>query len=103
EEELNKLKSEHFCAFVDVNFRGFKRQPESVPEPALGDTHFKEFRGVGPKEEESSAPGRPVFLPTNGLSQSLDSEQHGVFAKALLEGLKGAADKKGYEPDGLVT
>lgn len=103
EQELDKLKSEHFCAFLDVNFRGFKRKPESVPEPALGTSPFKEFRGVAVKEEESSAPGRVVFLATNGLSQSLDAEDHGLFTKTLLKGLQGAADKKGYEPDGSVT
>jgi C-terminal peptidase prc len=103
EQQLDKLKSEHFCAFIDVNFRGFKRGPESVPEPTLETSPFKEFRGVAPKEDDSSAPGRVVFLATNGLSQSLDAEDHGVFTKTLVEGLKGAADKKGYEPDGLVT
>jgi C-terminal peptidase prc len=103
EQELNPLKSEHFCAFIDVNFRGFKAKPEPVPEPTLGSSAFKEFRGVAAKEEESSAPGRAVFLATNGLSQALDAEKHGIFTKALLKGLKGAADKKGYEPDGLIT
>ncbi len=103
EQELDQMKTENFCAFIDVNFRGFKRGPESVPEPTLGTTSFREFRGVAPKEEDSSAQGRVVFLATNGLSQSLDAEKHGVFTKTLLKGLKGAADTKGYEPDGLVT
>src|SRR5262249_21187063 len=31
EQELDPMKSEHFCAFLDVNFRGFKSGPESVP------------------------------------------------------------------------
>lgn len=103
EQELDPLKSEHFCALIDVNFRGFLHGPQSVPEPTLGTSSFREFRGVAPKEEESSAPGRVVFLATNGLSQSLDAKEHGIFTKTLLEGLKGAADSKGYEPDGLVT
>ena len=102
-QELAKLKSEHFCAFIDVNFRGFQRRPEHVPEPTLGTSPFKEFRGVAAKEEDASAPGRVVFLATNGLSPSLDAEKHGLFTQTLLEGLKGAADKKGYEADGLVT
>jgi carboxyl-terminal processing protease len=103
EQELNPLKSEHFCAFIDVNFRGFKPKPEPVPEPALGTSPFKEFRGVAAKEDATSAPGRVVFLATNGLSPSIHGEKHGIFTKILLKGLKGAADKKGYEPDGLVT
>jgi C-terminal peptidase prc len=103
EHELDGLKSEHFCAFIDVNFRGFKSRPESVPEPVLPTAAFREFRGVAAKEEESSAPGRVVFLATNGLSQAPDGEKHGLFTELLLNGLKGAADKKGYEPDGFVT
>jgi C-terminal peptidase prc len=103
EQELDQMKSERFCAFIDVNFRGFKRRPEHVPEPTLGTSPFKEFRGVAPKEDDPSAPGRVVFLATNGLSQSLDTEEHGLFTQTLLKGLKGAADKKGYEADGLVT
>lgn len=103
EQELDPLQSEHFCAFLDVNFRGFKHGPETIPEPTLDTTPFREFRGVAPKEDDSSAQGRVVFLATNGLSQSLDAEEHGVFTQTLLKGLQGAADTKGYEADGLVT
>src|SRR5439155_17618089 len=98
-----QLKSEHFCALLEVNFRGFKRGPETIPVPVLGTNPFREFRGVAPKEDDSSAPGRVVFLATNGLSQSLDADKHGLFTKIVLKGLQGAADKKGYEPDGSVT
>jgi C-terminal peptidase prc len=44
-----------------------------------------------------------LFLATNGLTRSLDLKDHGLFAAAVLDGLKGAADKDGYEPDGNVT
>jgi carboxyl-terminal processing protease len=105
QQELDKLKSQRFCAFVDVNFAGFKDGPEKVPEPVLTTHTYREFRGVGVdgKEDAVPAPGRVVFLATNGLSSSLDLKEHGVFTQLLLDGLKGGADKDGYEPDGVVT
>src|SRR5262249_34822326 len=56
-------------------------------------------------EAEDHAPqtGRVVFLATNGLHTSIDLKDNGLFAKAVIEGLTGAADKDGYEPDGSVT
>src|SRR5262249_39284367 len=48
-------------------------------------------------------PGRVVFLATNGLVPSLDLKDHGIFARVLLDGLKGKADKEGGEADGLIT
>jgi uncharacterized protein with von Willebrand factor type A (vWA) domain len=42
-------------------------------------------------------------LATNGLSQALDADKHGLFTQLVLDALKGAADKEGFEPDGLVT
>src|SRR5262249_6897857 len=32
-----------------------------------------------------------------------DADKHGTFTQAVLDGLKGKADKEGYEPDGIVT
>jgi C-terminal peptidase prc len=102
-QELDKLKSQRFCAMIDVNFRGFDKGPEKIADPTLGETPYKEFRGPTVKEDETSAQGRVVFLATNGLTPPLDLEKHGLFTQVLLDGLKGAADKEGYGPDGLVT
>ena len=102
-QEFDKLKSHRFCAFIDVNFTGFEKQPVSLPEPVLGTAAYKEFRGSDGSEEKLPPPGRAVFLATNGLSQSLDLEKHGLFTQIILDGLKGAADKEGFEPDGVVT
>ena len=64
---------------------------------------YREFLG-GEKDEDRPVPaGRVVFLANLGLKPSLDLADHGVFAQALLDGLKGAADKEGYGPDGYVT
>lgn len=100
-ERLQKLKSRHFCAFVDVDFKGFVDL--KTIEPTLGSSPYREFLGDDKTDEHGALPGRVVYLATNGLTLSLDLKEHGLFSTALLAGLKGAADKEGYEPDGLVT
>jgi carboxyl-terminal processing protease len=103
-EALKKLKSQHFCVFLDVDFKGFTSNDKKIAEPTLGSNAYKEFLGdEDESEDEVVKPGRVLFLASNGLVRSLDLKDHGVFAEALLKGLEGAADKTGYEPDGLVT
>src|SRR5262249_28129612 len=97
---LGKLTSRKFCAFIDINFKGFNAP--TVPDPVLGLAAYSEFLG-DESEEHNFKPGRVAFLATNGLSVSLDLKEHGLFTYPLLDGLKGAADKEGYEPDGLIT
>jgi C-terminal peptidase prc len=104
EHEMQTLKSQQLCVFVDVSFKGF----DSGNEVFAGvdpDKTYREFLGIAKDddEEEPRKPGRVVFAATDGLSQSIDLKQHGLFAKVLLDALKGAADKEGYEPDGVVT
>jgi C-terminal peptidase prc len=105
-EELDKLKSHQVCLFVDVFFKGYKpangKPPTdpNVPRAAL----FKEFFGKDNDEEEAPAPGRILFLASGtGRLLSPDVKEHGTFAQVILDGLKGKADKEGYEPDGVVT
>ncbi|MSR30745.1 MAG: S41 family peptidase [Gemmataceae bacterium] len=100
---LKNLKSNQFCAFIDINFKGFLAQGKSVAEVTLGQNPYQEFFGEDEGEDSSPVQGRAVFLATNGLTQSLDLENQGIFTQSLLNGLKGAADKDGYEPDGIVT
>src|SRR5205807_5307402 len=101
EHALEKFKSQHFCAFIDANFKGFDSGKE--PAPDLNVVNFfqmKEFLG---NEEENAPIGRAVFLATRGITPSLDLDKHDLFTTVLLDALKGAADKEGYEPDGVVT
>jgi C-terminal peptidase prc len=102
QQELDKLKkTTHFCAFIDVNYRGFDVGKEQAPE-ANTNGFFKEF--FGNEDEEKPVPtGRVVFWATMGMGQALDLDKHGSFAQVILDGLSGKADKEGYEPDGLVT
>jgi C-terminal peptidase prc len=103
EETLKALKSQRFCAFLDVDFKGFTDAPKGTPEPTLGSVPYKEFLGDDGTEDHLPVPGHVIFLATNGLKPSLDLEKHGIFTEVILAGLKGAADKEGYEPDGVVT
>ncbi len=63
----------------------------------------KEFLGDDGTDDHLSIPGRILFLATNGLANPVDAKDHGIFAQAILDGLKGEADKVGYEPDGNIT
>ncbi|HTU91118.1 MAG TPA: S41 family peptidase [Gemmataceae bacterium] len=102
-EALKDLKSRRFCVLLDVNFKGFTTTDKKVAEATLGTNPYKEFLGTDDNEEELAKPGRALFLANDGLKRSLDLKDHGIFAEAVLKGLEGAADKDGYEPDGLVT
>ncbi len=102
---LKNLKSQRFCVLLDVDFKGFTTPDKKIAEATLGTIPFKEYLGVDENEEELAKPGRALFsiLSTRGLTRSLDLKNHSVFAASVLKGLQGAADKDGYEPDGLVT
>lgn len=99
EHALEKLKSQRLCVLVDVNFKGFDAGPAGTLEPSRTNL-FKEFLG---SDEENVPPGRVVFLATDGFTQSIDVKDMGLFAKVVVDALKGAADKEGYEADGVVT
>jgi C-terminal peptidase prc len=100
---LKDLKSERFCTFLDVNFKGYTGEAAGVGEPTLGASPYKEFLGDDGSQEHLAHTGRVLFLATNGLANPVDAKDHGIFGQAILDGLKGEADKVGYEPDGNIT
>lgn len=102
EHELQAIKSKRLCLFVDVNFKGFDAGKGPAPELNV-ENLYQEFLGKDKEKDNKSLTGRVLFLANRGLKPSLDLEQHGLFAQVILDGLKGAADKEGYEPDGLIT
>jgi len=102
ETALEKLQSHKVVAILDVNFKGLDPGKEVLAEPNLFDL-VKVFIGPEDKEEHVLPPGRVVMLSNNSVSQPLELESSGLFTKVLLDGLKGAADQNGYEPDGVVT
>src|SRR5262245_10536908 len=102
--EFDKLKSRNLAVFLDLNFKGFDAGKDaSIPEASLGEVPYKEFLGDDKTEEHNPLPGRVIYMATNGLNTSPDLKEHGLFATAVLAGLKSEADKAGYEPDGVVT
>ena len=105
-EAMKGFKSQDLAVFLDVNFKGFTPPADSkpIPEATFTDKPFAEFRGdLGSEEGQERTPGRVVFLANRPTSASLDGPDHGIFATALLDALKGAADTDGKEADGLVT
>jgi len=102
EKEMEKLKSQRFLGLIDVNLKGFDAGKEVIAEPNPND-FFKVFLGDDDSEEKQPKPGRVVVLATSGLKPSLDLDSQGLFSTALLDAFKGAADKDGYEPDGVIT
>jgi carboxyl-terminal processing protease len=102
ETALKSLKSQKVCAIVDVNYKSYDSGKEVIPDPNLIDM-VRVFVGNEDKEEHTLPPGRVVMLSNNSVSQPLELESQGLFTKLLIDGLKGAADQDGYEPDGVVT
>jgi C-terminal peptidase prc len=101
--EMNRLKSQKFCAFIDVNFKGLEAGKDA-PAEADPEKIYQEYFGNEKDEDElPTKVGRIVFAANDGLSPPITLDKHGLFAKVILDGLKGAADKEGYEPDGVVT
>jgi len=94
ETHLNKLKTQRFVAFIDVNFLGFNLPKDKSPDPNL-QNFYREFLG---SEEAKEPPSRTVFLANNGLKPSVDLDKHGIFTKVLLDGLRGKATLKVTSP-----
>ncbi len=101
ETALSKLQSQKFCALLDVNFAGFKTE-KGASTGANVTSFYQEFLGKE-KEESAPPPGRVLFIANDRLKPSLETEKHGIFTQLVVDALKGAADKEGYEPDGVVT
>jgi carboxyl-terminal processing protease len=98
---VEKAKTEKLCAIIDVNMRGYETK-EDVPEANVIDM-LRVFVGKEDKEEHALPPGRVVLMANSSQSALLDVGNQSLFMKVLIDGLKGAADVDGYEPDGVIT
>ncbi|MFQ3591772.1 MAG: S41 family peptidase [Gemmataceae bacterium] len=104
EEKFKALKARNVCVLLDVDFTAIKEDKSiAIAEPTLGRAPYREFLGDDGTDDHLPLAGRIAFLATNGLSASLDLDNHGLFATVLIEALGGKADKEGYEADGLIT
>jgi C-terminal peptidase prc len=103
EAEFKEVKTQKLCVMIDVNLKGFVPAPnEAVIEPNILDM-VRVFVGNEDKEEHALPAGRVVYLASNAVVDHIDKEKNGLFTEVMIAALKGAADKEGYEPDGLVT
>lgn len=106
EAALKEFKSEKLCVFLDFNLKGFEPGKESVLEPNIFD-FIRAFAGVTTRQvdsdEQTLPPGRSIMLANGGIAPPVIVKGHGIFTLALVDALKGKADKEGYEPDGVVT
>jgi carboxyl-terminal processing protease len=99
EQQFEKLQHHPLVAIVDVNFMGFDLGGEKAPDPVSGN-FFKPYLGG---EELKDDPRRALLL-NRGLKPSLETDENGLLAAVILDGLlKGKADSEGYEADGNVT
>ncbi|MCE9530758.1 MAG: caspase family protein, partial [Planctomycetes bacterium] len=103
EAEFKNLKVKEVCAFLDLDLKAFEAGKEVVLEPNVMD-FVRVMLGAKEKDDAEPPPGRSVLLAGFGSNPVVlvDGKQ-GIFTKAVIDGLRGAADKDGYEPDGVVT
>lgn len=102
EHAIDGLSSQRFAAFVDVNFLGFDIGKEKIPDLNTSNI-FRVFLSAGDEmKEKDPRPSRVLFFAGAPSKASLDLEKHGIFAQALLDGLRGKADTEGYEGDGNI-
>jgi carboxyl-terminal processing protease len=98
---LEGLKTPRFCAFIDVNLTDFENSKDAARDLNL--TALSSIVMGDPDTPTAKRPkGRVMFLASTGLSSTVQLEKHSLFAKTLLDGMKGKADKDGYEADGVV-
>ncbi len=103
EHAIDKLPSQRFVAMVDVNFLGFNL-PGKEKVPDLNTQKIFRIFLSAEDEVKDPRPSRVLFFAGAPAKASLDldKEKHGIFAQALLDGLKGQADAEGYEGDGNI-
>jgi C-terminal peptidase prc len=114
-EALKPMRSRCFAAFLDVNFRAAKTSDGAVPNYSSPGSLYRGLSGDDGSESRDALPGRILLLASDGRSSSVETPSNGVFAHAVVEGLRGAADgyaqgevrgkpeAERFKPDGVVT
>jgi len=106
EAEFKNVKAREVIALMDLDLKGFetpKDSKETVLEPNIMD-FVRVVLGVKEKDDAEPPAGRAVILGGSGTNPVVTIDgKAGIFAQAIIDGLKGAADKEGYEPDGSIT
>ena len=103
EAELKNLKAKEVLGILDLDLKGFEPGKETILEPNIMD-FVRVILGVKEKDDAEPPPGRAVLLAGFGTNPVVTVDgKEGIFTKAVIAGLRGAADKDGYEPDGVIT
>ncbi len=102
ETDLKAIKGQKLLLLMDVSWKGFDAGKEQVAEPTLKEITSALFGGDDQLDKPFTR-DRAFLMATLIGSDPLEKDGRGVFAAAVEAGLKGAADKDGYEPDGAVT
>lgn len=103
---FKKAKGQKVLMLMDVQYKGYHPGEEKVAEPTLTDIDGLLF---GPEDKEDSVRPQDRILLLSGFisSDAIAKGDNGLFASAVVDALKGAADNppynEGYESDGVVT
>lgn len=99
--KLDGLKTPRFSAFIDINLTEFDNAKD-----AARDLDLRSLSSIVMGDQDLPAAKRPkgrvMFLASSGLSSTIQLDSHSLFAQTILDGLKGKADRDGYEADGVV-
>jgi C-terminal peptidase prc len=104
--ELKGVKGQRICVLFDAHFRGFDAGKELMPEPTSAALLGWVFGTSAVEEKEGDTPppqDKVILLSAIPSNDPLTKGDHGLFASAVLDALRGKADAEGYEADGLVT
>ena len=103
EPELKSLKAKEVFVLLDLDLKAFDAGKETVLEPNVMDI-VRTFLGIKEKDDAEPPQGRVVVLSGSGTNPVVTVDgKEGIFTSAVVKGLRGAADKDGYEPDGNIT
>lgn len=106
ETAFQNVKRQKVLLLMDVEYKGFRPGDEKIAEPTLTDLETLLF-GSADMAESVRPHDRLMLLSGFVGAEPVARNENGLFAAALFDGLKGAADAtpncEGYEPDGVVT
>jgi C-terminal peptidase prc len=106
--EMKAVKPQRLLVLTDLAFKGFDAGKETLAEPntyAILAGFYGTVSDNKDKEEEEPQQIRDKVIALSYLpgNDPVAVGENGLFAKSVVDGLKGAADTDGYEPDGVVT
>ena len=99
--KFDGLKAARFCAFIDINLTEFENSKDTAR-----DLDLRSLSSIVMGDQDLPAAKRPkgrvMFLASSGLSATIQLDKHSLFGQIVIDGLKGKADRDGYEADGMV-